>query len=95
MQGRGGGYFHSALRQLPTYETSVSKTKQNNLGLEGKKQKQTTKLLLLLLLSSLLLLIIILVSLCTSGCAGTHYVNQAGLEITEIPHLPLPPEFWD
>lgn len=90
MQGRGGGYFHSALRQLPTYETSVSKTKQNNLGLEGKKQKQTTKLLLLLLL-----LIIILVSLCTSGCAGTHYVNQAGLEITEIPHLPLPPEFWD
>lgn len=74
MQGRGGGYFHSALRQLPTYETSVSKTKQNNLGLEGKKQKQTTKLLLLLL-------IIILVSLCTSGCAGTHYVNQAGLEV--------------
>ena len=25
---------------------------------------------------------------------GTHYVDQAGLELTEI-HLPLPPEYWD
>ena len=25
---------------------------------------------------------------------GAHYVDQAGLELTEI-HLPLPPECWD
>lgn len=24
------------------------------------------------------------VSLCISGCSGTHYVDQAGLELTEI-----------
>ena len=28
--------------------------------------------------------------LCISGCPGTHSLDQAGLEITEI-HLPLPP----
>jgi hypothetical protein len=32
------------------------------------------------------------VSLCSSGCPGTHYV-QAGLELTEI-HLPLTLECW-
>jgi hypothetical protein len=31
------------------------------------------------------------VSLCSPGCPGTHSVDQAGLELTEI-HLPLPPE---
>ena len=31
------------------------------------------------------------VSLCSPGCATTHSVDQAGLELTEI-HLPLPPE---
>jgi hypothetical protein len=30
------------------------------------------------------------VSLCSPGCPGTHSVDQAGLELTEI-HLPLPP----
>uniref|UniRef100_A0A8C8ULV3 Uncharacterized protein n=1 Tax=Peromyscus maniculatus bairdii TaxID=230844 RepID=A0A8C8ULV3_PERMB len=30
------------------------------------------------------------VSLCSSGYPGSHFVNQAGLELTEI-HLPLPP----
>jgi hypothetical protein len=25
------------------------------------------------------------------GCPGTHFVDQAGLEL----HLPLPPECWD
>ena len=30
------------------------------------------------------------VSLCSLGCPGTHSVDQAGLELTEI-HLPLPP----
>ena len=30
-------------------------------------------------------------TLCSTGCPGTHYVDQAGLELTEI-HLPLPPE---
>jgi hypothetical protein len=34
------------------------------------------------------------VSLGSSGCPGTHFVDQAGLELTEI-HLPLPPECWD
>jgi hypothetical protein len=35
------------------------------------------------------------VSLCNSpGCPGTCYVDQTGLELTEIP-LPLPPECWD
>jgi hypothetical protein len=30
------------------------------------------------------------VSLCSPGCPGTHSVDQAGLELTEM-HLPLPP----
>ena len=34
------------------------------------------------------------VSLCSPGCPGTHSINQAGLELTEI-HLPLPPGCWD
>jgi hypothetical protein len=34
------------------------------------------------------------VSLCSSGCPGTHFVDQAGLELREI-HLPLPPKCWD
>jgi hypothetical protein len=29
------------------------------------------------------------VSLCNSGCSGTHSVDQVGLELTEI-HLSLP-----
>ena len=33
------------------------------------------------------------VSLYISGCPGTHYVDQAGLELTEN-HLFLPPECW-
>ena len=32
--------------------------------------------------------------MCGPGCPGTHSVDQAGLELTEI-HLPLPPECWD
>jgi hypothetical protein len=32
------------------------------------------------------------VSLCSPGCPGTHFVDQAGLE-SEI-HLPLPPKCW-
>ncbi|CAO2589176.1 hypothetical protein LEMLEM_LOCUS5296 [Lemmus lemmus] len=28
------------------------------------------------------------------GCPGTHFIDQTGLELTEI-HLPLPPKFWD
>jgi hypothetical protein len=31
------------------------------------------------------------VSLCSPSCPGTCFVDQAGLELTEI-HLPLPPE---
>jgi hypothetical protein len=31
------------------------------------------------------------ISLCSLGCPGAHYVDQAGLELTEI-HLSLPPE---
>jgi hypothetical protein len=36
------------------------------------------------------------VSVCSpgSGCHGTHYVDQAGLLLTET-HLFLPPECWD
>ena len=34
------------------------------------------------------------VSLCSPGCFGTHHVDQAGLELTEI-DLPLPPKCWD
>jgi hypothetical protein len=34
------------------------------------------------------------VSLYSPGCPGTHFVDQADLELTEI-HLPLPPECWD
>jgi hypothetical protein len=33
------------------------------------------------------------VSMCP-GYLGTHYVDQAGFELTEI-FLPLPPESWD
>ena len=33
--------------------------------------------------------------LCSFGaCPGTHSVDQAGLELTEI-RLPPPPEYWD
>ena len=34
------------------------------------------------------------VSLCNPGCPGTHCVNQAGLELTEI-SLRLPPLCWE
>lgn len=34
------------------------------------------------------------VSLCSPGYLGTHSVDLAGLELTEIP-LPLPPKGWD
>ncbi|GAB1294569.1 Armadillo repeat-containing protein 8 [Apodemus speciosus] len=34
------------------------------------------------------------VSLCSLGCSGTYYVDQAGLELKKI-HLPLSPECWD
>ena len=30
----------------------------------------------------------------SSGCPGSQFVGQAGLELTEI-HLPLPPKCWD
>jgi hypothetical protein len=30
----------------------------------------------------------------STGWPRTQYVDQAGLELSEI-HLPLPPEFWD
>jgi hypothetical protein len=33
------------------------------------------------------------VSLCSPDCPGTHFIDQAGLEL-EI-HLPLPPKCWD
>jgi hypothetical protein len=33
-------------------------------------------------------------SLCISDCPGIHYVDQAGLEFTEI-YLPQPPKCWD
>jgi hypothetical protein len=31
------------------------------------------------------------VSLCSSGCPGTHFVDQAGLELRDL----LPPKSWD
>jgi hypothetical protein len=34
------------------------------------------------------------VSLCSFGCPGTHSIDQAGFELTEI-HLPLLLECWD
>jgi hypothetical protein len=34
------------------------------------------------------------ISLCSLGCPGSSFIDQAGLELTEI-HLPLPPECWD
>jgi len=34
------------------------------------------------------------VSLCSSDCFETYYVNQGGLELTDI-CLPLPPKSWD
>ena len=33
------------------------------------------------------------VSLCSPGCPGTHFVDQAGLEVRNL--LPLPPKYWD
>jgi hypothetical protein len=33
------------------------------------------------------------VSLCSPGCPGTHSVDQAGLELRNLP--PLPPKCWD
>jgi hypothetical protein len=33
-------------------------------------------------------------SLCTLGSLGIHFVDQTGLELTEI-HLPLPHKCWD
>jgi hypothetical protein len=32
--------------------------------------------------------------LCNAGCPGTHFVDQAGLELTKI-SLPLLPKHWD
>ena len=32
------------------------------------------------------------VSLCSPGCPGTHFVDQADLELK---NLPPPPKFWD
>jgi hypothetical protein len=34
------------------------------------------------------------VSLCSLGCPETHFVDPAGLKLTEI-CLPLPPKCWD
>ena len=34
------------------------------------------------------------VCLCSSGCPGTHSVDQADLKLTEI-HPPLPSDCWD
>jgi hypothetical protein len=34
------------------------------------------------------------VSLCGSDCAAIHFLDQAGLGLSEI-NLPLPPECWD
>jgi hypothetical protein len=36
---------------------------------------------------------ILTVALYSLGCPGTHYVGQAGLELTEL-HLHLPPKCW-
>jgi hypothetical protein len=36
----------------------------------------------------------ITISLRSPNCPGTHSVDQAGLELTEI-HLPLPSKCWD
>jgi hypothetical protein len=33
------------------------------------------------------------VSLYSSGCPRIHYIDQAGLKLTEI-QLPLPPKCW-
>lgn len=30
----------------------------------------------------------------SSGCPGTHFIDQAGFELIKI-HLLLPPEYWD
>jgi hypothetical protein len=35
------------------------------------------------------------VSLCSPGCPGTHFVDQAGLELNLEIRLPLPPECRD
>jgi hypothetical protein len=34
------------------------------------------------------------VSVCSPGCSGPHYIDQAGLELTEM-LLPPPPECWN
>lgn len=39
---------------------------------------------MMMIIVVVVIIIITIVPLCTSGCAGTHYVNQAGLEITKI-----------
>lgn len=39
-------------------------------------------------------LFLVSISLCSFGFPGTHYVNQANLELTEM-FLSLPAEYWD
>jgi hypothetical protein len=47
----------------------------------------------LLLLFFLILFFYYRVSPCNCGYSGTQYIDQAGLNLTEI--LPLPPLHWD
>jgi hypothetical protein len=52
------------------------------------------KIILLLFFVYLVFGVLRWVSLCNPGCSGTHSVDQAGLELTEV-CLPLLPECWD
>jgi hypothetical protein len=48
--------------------------------------------------NSILLLLFVFrdrVSLYSSGCPGTHFVDRAGLLLNSEISLPLPPEAWD
>jgi hypothetical protein len=97
-------HFQISQVQLPTFETSQKRKRRRRRrgrgGEEGKEErerkgegekeekkrrrkrrrKMTTKFLNRVSLHSL-------------DCPGTHSVDQAGLELTEI-YLPLPPEYW-
>jgi hypothetical protein len=48
-----------------------------------------------ILLLLLIIIIIDMVSLCIPDWSGTHYVDQAGLELIIAIFLSLPPECWD
>ncbi|KAL1762878.1 rho guanine nucleotide exchange factor 1 isoform X1, partial [Sigmodon hispidus] len=71
-----------------TLRDSVSKTIKKKEGRKKKRARNNMKLL------PLLPSFYFQVSLCSPGCPGTHSVNQASLELTEI-LLPLPLECWD